>query len=213
MGSGVDIFRPELDLNLRDLEAEMRDEIIRIFGEEAGEMFLEYGEEIRFLFTKIEPLVRDVAISAEANLIRPYQKLVVSDSNCTDILLNGVTARGLVTTSSSTSRQFKWANPNRISKVVVGPGDGVEPHLFLVNPEYNQGTSRWVYDGSGNWVSAARDRIVIPGSPPDQDTKLIFGRFKEDTGAKDNTVFIPVDMANGTTIKMQQWLSYEEINA
>lgn len=204
--------KPRLDLNLRQVPKHLRDDINRIFGREVGRMLLDHIEEIRYLFTKIEPDLEQVIISIEGHVIRPYQKLVVSDSNCIDYTLNGVTARGLVTTTSQTAKEFKWANPNRISKVVVGPGDGVEPHLFLVNPEYNQGASRWVYDGAGNWVSRARDRIVIPASPPNQDTKLVFGRFTENTGAKDNTVFIPVDMANGTTIKLQQWLSYEEIN-
>lgn len=197
------IKKPRLDLNLRQVPGSLKNDINRIFGREIGRMLLDHIEEIRFLFTKIQPEVRHVAESIIDNITFPYQTLVTSASNLVSGELYGVTkTKSVLLTASETSVEFDWYDSLRESHITVGPGNGVEPHAFIVNPQYNLKGFRVGFDGSGNLTLIQRNGIAIPVNG--QPTRLMFVRYVEDTAMPNNIRVEPVDLAYGTTIKLWQ---------
>ena len=105
-------------------------------------------------------------------------------------------------TASETDIEFDWSESKRTPRVVVGPGAGVEPHAFVVNPQYNIQAFRVGYDGSGNLGLIQRNGIVIPVNGP--PTQLMFVRYVEDVTQPDNMRVEPIDLAYGTTIYLEQ---------
>lgn len=198
------VVKPELDLVLRFLPEEF-EELLTGLSFEKAQAIRDYFEEIRYLFTKIEPDLRRVAVSAEDGISFPYQTLTTDATNLISGTLNGVTAtKSVLKTNSSTSTQFNWPECKRQNDalIVTGIGDGVAEHAFLVNPDYNVKAFNVEYDGSGNLVLAYRPGICIPVNG--QPTRLMFIAFVEDVTRKGNIKAIPVNIANGTRIYLHQ---------
>lgn len=199
-----DVKIEELDLNLRILDEikPLRDEIDRLFRADGKREFIEYHEEIRFLFSKIEEALHRISVSVRDRITFPWQILVTSASNLTSGELHGTTkTQSVLTTASATATEFDWRDPKRTSRIVVGPGDGVEPHVFLVNHHYNG--PAWRMNASGTWEQ--RNGIVIPYADGSA-LQLMFIRFDEADGYLPK----PVNLGIGTTIYLEQRLSGDE---
>ena len=196
----------ELDLNLRIFEEveSLRKMVDALFPGEARREFLDYLEEIRYLFSKIDEALHRVSVSVRDNVTIPYQTLVTDATNLVSSgELYGVTkTKSVLITKSITSVEFDWPDSLRESHIVVGPGDGVEPHAFIVNPQYNRRAFRVGFDGSGNLTLIQRHGLVIPVNG--QPTRLMFVRYVEDTAIPGNIRVEPVDLAYGTTIRLWQ---------
>lgn len=163
------------------------------------------NEDVAHILGQLKREVSALRISSAGAANFPWQVLVTDATNLTGHTLNGVTGtRCKLATESESPVEFDWPNCKRQDspQIIVGIGDGVAEHAFLVNPDYNVKAFNVEYDGSGNLVLAYRPGICIPvnGEP----TRLMFIAFTEDATRKGNIKAIPVNIAYGTTIYLHQ---------
>lgn len=180
---------PEESRNVRDLHEATRAQ----------------NSDIRKILWQLKKKLKRLRISISLSANFPFQTLVTDATNLTSHTLNGVAGtRCKLTTQSESPVEFDWPNSKRQDspQIIVGVGDGVAEHAFLVNPDYNITAYNVEFDGAGNLVLAYRPGICIPvqGEP----TQLLFIRFVEDVAHKGNIKAVPADIAYGTTIYLHQ---------
>jgi len=172
--------------------------------DKAHAAYIENNKQVAHILWQQKRELKALRIAAASATEMAYQTLVTDAANLTSHTLNGVTAtRSKLTTKSATPIEFNWPECKRQDSalVIVGVGDGVAKHAFLVNHTYNTEAFNVGYDGAGGYSLHPRPACIpVQGAP----TEICFVAFVEDTGSPNNIKVIPVNIAYGTTVYLHQ---------